>query len=203
MLAFHNDVEIKDRYLERLKNRQEHPQLCKLYVDYEYLLGIPKELGELHDMLLENLSSELRKNFSKNFISVIPVGADICNIIYNLARWLITDKTYGYLDHQLDDDIADKVCNNITDHARLILIKDAIDRYKIKTFNAALEHAKPFSGNTLATENFALHNTELANNRIWTAISHQLLSLLENAYVSNTMQPSSNPAEHLTPLLRW
>lgn len=196
MLAFHNDVEIKDRYLERLSNRQKYPQLCKIYVDYEYLLGIPNKLGKLHDIIVQQLPFNLAKEFSKNFISVIPVGADLSNIMYPLTNWLITDKVYGH-----SEDIRESGMYSLS------IIEDIVFLYREKTYASAIEHAKPFSGNTMVTRmvaiQFAEHNAEMATKRIWTTISHQLLALLENVDVPDMMQKSSNPAEHLTPLLRW
>lgn len=94
MQAFHNDLAIKKKYLERVCFHQKQDNLirgigwsngkgcaigCTLenynHKQYEIELGIPEWLARVEDILFENMTLEKSKTWPEQFLFAIPTGA--------------------------------------------------------------------------------------------------------------------------------
>lgn len=114
MKAFHNDPEIKQKYIDRVKAHQAADEIikgtywqegkgcavgCTIEGDdhfkYETELGIPSILAYLEDSLFENMSNEDAKKFPLMFLEAIPVGADLSKVFNNLVIWEWEDPVHG------------------------------------------------------------------------------------------------------------
>ena len=96
MQAFHNDIKIKQKYIERVDAHIKADNLirgkgwengkgcavgCTLesyeHKQYETELGIPEWLARVEDTLFEGMNEEKSKTWPKVFLKVIPVGVDL------------------------------------------------------------------------------------------------------------------------------
>lgn len=99
MKAFHNDPEIKSKYLNRVIAHRNADEIlqgkywekgkgcavgCTIHGEdhsaYERELGIPTWLAKLEDRLFEGLNLTEAKTFPERFLSAIPVGCDLESI---------------------------------------------------------------------------------------------------------------------------
>ncbi len=127
MKAFHNDPEIKEKYLLRVKAHQLADEIikgqywkknedgifrgcavgCTLHSSnhsaYEDELGIPKILATLEDGIFENLPEARAKLWPYEFLDAIDVGVDLSGIWPKFAVWLLTDETNGVLKYAKTD----------------------------------------------------------------------------------------------------
>lgn len=104
MLSFHNDQQIKEKYLNRVRKNRELDNIvlgiglkngkgcavgCTLenYDHSRYLieLGIPEWLAYLEDRIFENLSNEESIIWPELFLSSINIGIDLEPIKHKLA----------------------------------------------------------------------------------------------------------------------
>src|SRR6266404_5136658 len=106
MQAFHNDPAIKAKYLARLAEHHQLDQIiqgtgfdhegnhgcavgCTLdnydHKAYETELGLPMWLAYLEDKIFEGLQSAKAPQFAVNFLAVIPVGANVEKVRWQLA----------------------------------------------------------------------------------------------------------------------
>lgn len=110
ILAFHGDVAIKQKYLDRLRQHQVANEIvqgkggavgCTLnkysHRAFETELGIPIMLANLEDLIFEALSVEDSKDFPINFLSAIPIGKDLSNIYKHFFIWLLADPNDGVI----------------------------------------------------------------------------------------------------------
>src|ERR1700744_2804124 len=99
MLAYHNNVAVKEKYVARMSAHIDADELvrgigyengervrgcavgCTLnnynHSQYPVELGIPEWLARLEDTLFENMSFEKSKNFPLLFLEAINVGSDL------------------------------------------------------------------------------------------------------------------------------
>ena len=61
--------------------------------------GIPQLLARLEDSIFEGLPSTHYKKWPKQFLSSIPVGADLSTVWPQFAQWLLTDKKWGVIQY--------------------------------------------------------------------------------------------------------
>ena len=99
MLAFHNDIKIKNKYLKRVKQHEKADEIikgtywengkgcavgCTIHGSdhklYETELGIPEWLARLEDALFEGMNNEAAKEWPRVFLSTIKPGVDLENI---------------------------------------------------------------------------------------------------------------------------
>jgi hypothetical protein len=104
MLSFHNDQEVKDKYLSRVINHRIEDNIiqgigwekgkgcavgCTLenysHDRYPIELGLPKWLARLEDSIFEGLPDEEAKLWPEKFLSSIPVGVDVEIVKHQLA----------------------------------------------------------------------------------------------------------------------
>ena len=97
MKAFHNDIEIKTKYVNRVMEHQRLDNLvkgetgvngkgcavsCTLDMVYDHSrypieMGIPEWMAMLEDSLFEGMSLEKSKTFPEMFLKAINVGSDL------------------------------------------------------------------------------------------------------------------------------
>ena len=114
MISFHGKQEIKQKYLERVKEHFEADEIikgkywekgkgcavgCTIHENdhskYEIELGIPEILAILEDGIFEDLPNERAKTWPIEFLDAIPIGVDLYEVWPKFAIWLLTDKDYG------------------------------------------------------------------------------------------------------------
>ena len=126
MLAFHNSPEIKARYLARVAAHRAADEIvqgvgferngkvrgcavgCTLdrydHAAYESELGIPVVLAHLEDRIHENLPLAEAIDWPGRFLAAPRPGADLSDVWPEFAIWLLTDSTFGVLQHGCTDD---------------------------------------------------------------------------------------------------
>ena len=97
MIAFHNDIKIKEKYVNRVKKHRELDNLkqcetgengkgcavaCTLDMVYDHSrypieLGIPEWLARLEDTIFEGLNVEDSMSWPQEFLEAIPLGVDL------------------------------------------------------------------------------------------------------------------------------
>jgi len=122
LLSFHNNAEIKQEYLNRVKAHQAADEIikgvywengkgcavgCTIHGDnhaaYETELGIPRIIARLEDKIFEGLDNGEAKNFPLEFLEVIPVGVNLNNVWKKFFVWLLINKSDGVLRHVKTD----------------------------------------------------------------------------------------------------
>lgn len=121
--AFHNDPEIKKKYLDRITAHAAADEIIKGkywengkgcavgctihssdHASYETELGIPQVLAGLEDGIFEDLKNDLAKTWPLRFLEAISVGADLSNIWPKFAHWMILDEKYGVIQFAKSDE---------------------------------------------------------------------------------------------------
>ena len=116
MRAFHNDPEIKEKYLQRVREHAASDELihgvywqdgkgcavgCTVHsaehIEYEKQLGIPIILARLEDGIFEGLDNGRAKLWPEQFLSAINVGADLSKVWPVFAHWLLVDPADGII----------------------------------------------------------------------------------------------------------
>jgi hypothetical protein len=139
MIAFHNDIKIKDLYLNRVKEHRIADEITKgIYWEngrgcavgctihgsdhskYETELGIPIILARLEDGIFEGLPLSRAKIWPEEFLNSINVGSDLSDVWPKFAIWLLTDKDHGVLQYAKND----------TQKKSIQTIADYYSRYK-------------------------------------------------------------------------
>jgi len=114
LLAFHNNPEIKEFYLNRVRRHRLQDDIikgvywengkgcaigCTLHAYkhslYETELGIPQILAHLQDHVFEGLTSKDAKDFPERFLEAILVGADLSKVWSNFILWVLVDPECG------------------------------------------------------------------------------------------------------------
>lgn len=109
--AYHGDPRIKDKYMDRIKTHRENNNIvqgtpgslpdgrgCAVYCTlnkyehrlYENELGIQRSIAILEDRIFERLPKYEALDFPLEFLSAIPVGADLSNVIPTFVNWLVS-----------------------------------------------------------------------------------------------------------------
>lgn len=114
--AFHNDQQIKEKYLSRVHAHRLADEIikgqyweggkgcavgCTIHSGehdrYETELGIPRWLARLQDSIFEGLPNDQALDFPEQFLSSIPVGADLTKVYNRFMIWLLIDPSQGVL----------------------------------------------------------------------------------------------------------
>lgn len=122
LLAWHNEPELKDEVLQRVKKHREADNLiqgvgweegkgcavgCSLQTYnhslYPERFGIPEELAYIEDVIFEGLSQEEAMLWPEQFTSAIKVGADLSTVWPNMAVELLSNSDFGVLQYVQDD----------------------------------------------------------------------------------------------------
>jgi hypothetical protein len=121
MKAFHDDSEIKAKYLARVRSHRAADELirgkgwdghrgcaigCTLeaydHSRYPIELGIPEQLAHLEDWLFERLPVADAMAWPERVLSSIHVGADLSRVWPELAIWMLVDPAHGVLQDAVD-----------------------------------------------------------------------------------------------------
>ena len=118
LISFHGKQEIKDKYIERLKNHMLADEIiqgigfnkqsnkgcaigCTLdkydHFAFETELGIPTILAILEDNIFEGLSIEDSKEFPLNVLYAIPIGVDLEIVYAKIFHWQLTNEKWGII----------------------------------------------------------------------------------------------------------
>jgi hypothetical protein len=116
MKAFHNDVAVKRKYLNRVKAHEKADEIIKgvywengkgcavgctihsnQHGSFETELGIPRVLARLEDGIFEDLPNKLAKSWPRRFLSAINPGADLTKVWPQFAVWLLSDEEHGVI----------------------------------------------------------------------------------------------------------
>jgi hypothetical protein len=116
MLAYHNDQNIKNKYLARVHEHRLRDELiqrtgwengkgcavgCTLeaydHSRYPIELGIPLHLAHLEDRLFELQTTEDALAWPERFLSAIQPGADLSRVWPEWAVWMLTDADHGVI----------------------------------------------------------------------------------------------------------
>ena len=116
MLAFHNNPEIKARYVARMKLHRSMDELRRgvywngyrgcavgctieqqsdVHKRFEEELGIPESLVYLEDVLFESMTWERALDFPIFFLEIIKEGADLSDVFDKFVLRVLMDNTYG------------------------------------------------------------------------------------------------------------
>jgi hypothetical protein len=63
----------------------------------ETVHGIPRQLAYLEDRIFENLENGIAMAWPERFLSSIPTGADLSNVVPQLMLWILKDATHGVI----------------------------------------------------------------------------------------------------------
>ena len=118
LISFHGKQEIKDKYIQRLKNHMLADEIiqgigfdklsnkgcaigCTLdkydHFAFETELGIPAILAVLEDNIFEGLSLEDSKEFPLNVLYAIPIGIDLEIVYAKIFHWQLTNEKWGII----------------------------------------------------------------------------------------------------------
>jgi hypothetical protein len=130
MIAFHNDPNIKAKYLHRVEVHAAADEIihgkywergkgcavgCTIhsgnYSAYETEMGIPIMLASLEDRLFEGMENEKSKKFPARFLSVIQPGADLSRVGWIWLHWLLTEELASRDDPRVAKEI--KACADV------------------------------------------------------------------------------------------
>jgi hypothetical protein len=121
MKAFHDDSEIKAKYLARVRSHRAADELihgkgwdghrgcaigCTLdgydHSRYPIELGIPEQLAHLEDWLFERLPVDDSMAWPERVLTAIRVGADLSRVWPEFAIWMLTDPEHGVSQYAVD-----------------------------------------------------------------------------------------------------
>lgn len=154
MIAFHGDLKIKDKYLNRVLAHAEADQIIKgLYwkngkgcavgctihsadhAEYETQLGIPRWLAKIEDRLFEGMSDKDSKIWPENFLAAIHPGADLEKAKAPFMIYLMKHVLKNF-----DNVKYPKVVSSINEVIRLYETNGTIEDFR-KTYSAAADAA--------------------------------------------------------------
>jgi hypothetical protein len=169
MLSFHNNTEIKAKYLARLEAHRAADEIiqgtgfkngkgcavgCTLdnysHEAYETELGIPRILAKLEDRIFEGLSVENSKDFPINFLSSVPVGVDLKNVCKKFFIWLLTDPTDGVI-RFANTEQTKQAIQNVSD----LLQKSLLEKVTSEEFIEARRAARKAAAAAYAADAYA------------------------------------------------
>lgn len=181
LLAFHNDPEIKQKYLDRVQAHASADEIIKgrywekgkgcavgciihgcNHSAYETELGIPEKLAHLEDRIFEGLPLDLAKTWPNRFLQAIKPGADLSKVWPKFAIFLLTDKSQCASRHPSCDIVATAMLTEL--NGDIVIWKEIR--------NAASAYAASASASAYAAD---------AAGKAYIAQSEKLLELLSEA----------------------
>jgi len=122
LIAFHGDKAIKEKYLARVEAHRVADEIihgeywrdgkgcavgCTVHSSshaaYETELGIPRLLARLEDGIFESIPNGRSKLWPEQFLSAIPVGADLSLVWPRFAVWMLVDPEQGVIQFARSD----------------------------------------------------------------------------------------------------
>jgi hypothetical protein len=126
--AYHDDPQVKEKYVTRMKNHIKADELihgegwdgkrgcavgCTLdrydHACYQNELGLPEWLARLEDTIFENMSKEKSKTFPLLLLEAIPVGVDLQKTFHKFQIFVLelakkhVEKKYSSIIKIIDD----------------------------------------------------------------------------------------------------
>ena len=206
MIAYHNDIAIKTKYLERVAAHRAANELLQDYgywtsgrgcavgctihgpshAAYETELGIPRELAHLEDHLFESLSKAKAQKWPERFLSAIRPGADLSGIADQFKHWLLVHDEHGVINYVTDDyEDVQEIVRRVAGY----LIEDATDDEWSAAWSAAELAASS------ATRSAAWSAAELAaRSAAWSAAESAARSAARSAAESAAESAASSAA---------
>ncbi len=165
LLSYHNDENIKLKYLARVQAHFEADEIIKgkywgngkgcavgctihgqNYAAYEIELGLPVWLAKLEDCLFEGMRNEDAKIFPVRFLESIPVGKSLDRVKWKFLLFVLDNckdiiaKSSISIDQSLKDDII-KCNEKITAVLKKALKIGFVDITDAATFSYAASYA--------------------------------------------------------------
>jgi len=147
MRAFHNDVKVQKKYLDRIRAHAKADEFIKgtfwengkgcaigctihgsNHKDYEKELGIPKWLAQLEDTIFENLPNNESKKWPVSFLEAINIGSNLDEIKAPFMIF-IQNKNLEYLDACKFDEVQFPKVKEVIERSKTV-IRNVIDLHK-------------------------------------------------------------------------
>jgi hypothetical protein len=155
MLSFHNKPELKEFYLQRVKNHHAADEIIKgkyweagkgcavgctvhssSHSAYETDLGIPRIIARLQDRIFEGMSNDKAKDFPVQFIENTPIGVDLNNVWRKFLSWLLIDEQEGVIRHAKTEAVRVSILN-----VGNLLDKSTVEHVTAEQFKEVRKHA--------------------------------------------------------------
>ena len=152
LLSFHNDPQVKARYLQRVRQQAQANEIVKgRYWDggkgcavgctihgadhgeYEAALGLPRWLAWLEDTLFEHLPPGRARSFPAEMLDAIPVGKDLDHVKEQFLLFLLEENVQRVRELNLGSPVKSRVLAALSQCRRCYdAIQDGkIDRAKL------------------------------------------------------------------------
>lgn len=134
MLSFHNDIEVKEKYVNRVKAHAKADNLiqgtgwengkgcaigCTLesfdHSAYPTELGLPEWLARLEDRLFEGMENKYAMKFPLDFLEAIPVGVSLEPVKWKFCSYLCSDNIARVENLDIDWNLKKQVLTAIKD----------------------------------------------------------------------------------------
>lgn len=132
MLSFHNDIKVKEKYVNRVKAHAKADNLiqgvgwkngkgcaigCTLesfdHSAYPTELGLPEWSAELEDRLFEGMENKYAMKFPLDFLEAIPVGVDLEPVKWKFCSYLCSENLSIVENCDIDKDLKSQVSDSI------------------------------------------------------------------------------------------
>jgi len=132
MLSFHNDIEVKEKYVNRVKAHAKADNLiqgtgwengkgcaigCTLesfdHSAYPTELGLPEWSAKLEDKLFEGMENKFAMKFPLDFLEAIPVGVDLEPVKWKFCSYLCSENLSIVENCDIDKDLKSQVSDSI------------------------------------------------------------------------------------------
>src|SRR3990167_8245677 len=116
LIAYHGDVAVKKKYLDRVKAHRKADNLikgtgwengkgcavgCTLekyeHKAYDNELGIPRYLAQIEDAIFEGLPKAEAMLWPEQFLGAIKPGADLSLVFPRFMAWMLSDPNDGVI----------------------------------------------------------------------------------------------------------
>jgi len=132
MLSFHNDIKVKEKYVNRVKAHAKADNLiqgvgwengkgcaigCTLesfdHSAYPTELGLPEWSAKLEDRLFEGMENKYAMKFPLDFLEAIPVGVDLEPVKWKFCSYLCSENLSIVENCDIDKDLKSQVSDSI------------------------------------------------------------------------------------------
>jgi hypothetical protein len=134
MISFHNDIEVKNKYVNRVKLHAEADEIvqgtgwengkgcaigCTLesfdHSAYPTELGLPEWLARLEDTLFEGMENKEAMKFPVKFLESISVGVDLEPVKWKFCSFICSENLSIVENLDIDSDLKKQVLKAIED----------------------------------------------------------------------------------------
>lgn len=144
MLTFHNDPQIKEKYLTRLKTHATADEIiqgtgwengkgcaigCTLenydHKAFETELGVPEWLARLEDQIFEGLPNSDAKKFAVDFLEAVPVGVELERVKWGFLVFVLEENAKTITKLRISDEKKERLL--LVNLNILLIIKTAFE----------------------------------------------------------------------------